>query len=436
MRAIASVIPFLFTIALTMPSVAQPTPPDSLTWEDAVRLTLQNHPVIRQAEDGAAAAHARIGSNRSYSLPDLSLSGTYVRLEPVSSVALGGGPSIDLYPHDNYDFHLDLQWTLYDFNRISTNVKLAESGYQASLDNIDMAKSNLTYQTISIFNAILILRQTILVIDDQIDALKQHLDVTVRKIQAGTATDYDSLTTKVRIAVADNQRIDAVHALETQEILFRQMTGISTEVPISLKGEFAAMAPPPDLDSATAAAQNQRIELTLARDAENIATVQSQLASMGDRPILGLDLTSGFKNGYFPKLNAAKANATLGLFLQVPFFDGHRTHYKEIEAEANLSSAGDHTADLKRQIESEVKQAIAGVQSSLEKLKSSDIQIRQAEMAVQIAKNRYEAGVVTNLDLIDAETALSETRLMRLRAQYEYTVSLSALNKSTGKKLW
>ena len=53
-----------------------------------------------------------------------------------------------------------------------------------------------------------------------------------------------------------------------------------------------------------------------------------------------------------------------------------------------------------------------------------------------MARVRYDAGVVTNLDLLDAEMTLSQVKLIRLRAFYTYTESLNALNRATGRKIW
>lgn len=415
---------------------AQTPASDSLTLEQAVHLALQNHPAVQQAEYGVAASEARIGASRSSLYPDISFDGSYVRIGPVPKFDLPGEGSLKLAPYDNYDLHLGLNKTLYDFGRINTTVKLAESARQSASDYVDLVKSNLAYQTIATFNNILILHQTILVVDEQIDALRQHLDVAVKKIQAGTATEYDTLTTQVRIAVAQNDRIDALHALVTQEVIFRQLTALPPDRPIILKGSFSEVVPQPERDSLVVVAGKQRPELQLSRDAENSATVQTELASLGDRPTLGVGFTSGFKNGYEPNLNTWTGNFTAGLELNIPLFNGHRTHHQQNEAQANLNSARARTIDLQRQVLSEVDQAVAGVTSSLDKIKSSDIQIREAEQALSMAKTRYEAGVITNLDLLDAQTTLSQVKLIRLRALYDYTVSLNALDKATGRRVW
>ncbi|SYZ72573.1 putative Outer membrane efflux protein [Candidatus Zixiibacteriota bacterium] len=408
---------------------------DSLTMEQSIKMVLENHPLVQQAMQAESAAAARTGASRSAYFPDITFSGDYTRLGPVASIELGGEP-FDLYPANNYDLHLGLHQTIYDFGKTRVEVDASRSGQKSAADYLTLVKSNLAYQTIAVFNAILILHQNISVLDEQIGALNEHLEVAQKKVQAGTATDYDVLTTKVRIAMAQDEKIDAANALTRQEIIFRQLTGIPQQNPIILKGDFSASETNLNQDSLLTTADSQRPELTLAHDAENVASIQKSLASLGDKPSLAFDFTSGFKNGYVPNLNEWKANYTAGLLLKIPIFSGHKTGFHEKEAEANLYSARARTADVQRQIKSEVEQALAAVNSSREKIQNAELQVRQAQDALTLARARYEAGVITNLDLLDTQTTLSQAKLVHLRAVYNYTVSRNALDRASGKKIW
>jgi outer membrane protein len=409
---------------------------DSITVEQAVGLTLKNHPSIRQAEFGISASGARIDASRSAHYPDISLNGEYVRIGPVPQFDLPGQGPLELAPFNNYDLHLGLRQTLYDFGKTNAAIRLAETSRQTARDYVDLVRFNLAYQTTNLFNNILILHQRIAVLDEQLQTLNQHLEMSVRKMNAGTATDFDTLTIQVRIAVVRSDSIDASYALEKQEIMFRQLTGLQSDVPINLRGAFASDKTTLKTDSLIAAALRQRPELILSRDAETNATSQSQLVSLGNRPLLALNIASGFKNGYEPNLNTWRGNYAAALELKIPVFNGYKTKHQVAEADANLNSVRAHSADLELQIISEVSQAIAGVNSSMEKIASTETQVRQAEEAVSMARVRYSAGVITNLDLLDAETTLSQTKLIRLRAFYDYTVSLNALDRATGKRVW
>ncbi len=426
----------LLIASSTSTLLAQPVNPDSLTLERSVRMTLENHPLIQQALYGVDAAGARIGTSRTPYYPDILVDGIYERLDPVAKINLPELGAFELYPADNYDFHVELRQILYDFGRTGTSVTLAESEHKSAVDNVDLVKFNLAYQTIAVFKSMLILREEINVLDEQIDVLDAHLKASTDMIRAGTATDFDTLTTAVRTAVVRNQRIDVVHRLDDLGIALRRLTGWPADQPIGVKGSFVEEIMAVNPDSVTSAALRQRPELVLSIDEESSAATRARFASLGRRPFLALNMTSGFKNGYIPDLNDLEANIAAGVQLAIPIFDGHETRYRTAEADANLRAAEMHTADVRRQVLSDVDRAVVGVRTSLQKLNTSEIQVRQAEEALSMAQTRYEAGVATNLDVLDAQSALSDVKLIRLRALYDYTVSLSALDRATGKKPW
>jgi len=301
---------------------------------------------------------------------------------------------------------------------------------------VEEVKSEIAYRTISVFNSILILRQSVSVLDEQIEALDRHLDISRKKVLTGTATDFDVLTTQVRIATAEDERIDASNALKSQEISFRELTGLAPDQPVVVRGEFAGDSLSLDSASLVEEALRQRPEMAVSRGAESGAALQLRLSGLGDRPSLALNFTSGLKTGYVPNLDTWTPNFTAGLLLQFPLFDGHRTKFRKSEAMASLDSARAATEDLKRRIAAEVDQAVSNAGAALEKIRNAEILVEQAEAAVHMAGSKYEAGVITNLDLLDAQTTLTQAKLNHLRALYNYSVSLTALDEATGKKIW
>jgi outer membrane protein TolC len=425
--------PFLM-LGISIPVKAQVH--ESLTVEQAVRLVLESHPAIQQAIQYVAASQARIDQSRSAYYPDISGDGSYARIGPIPEITVGPGEAFKLYPENNYDFHVGLRQTVYDFGRRSTGVELAQTGQQAAGDKADLVKSNLAYQTIAVFYSILFLGQDIAVLDEQIEALNQHLLVTEKKAQAGTATDFDILTTRVRVAAATSQRVDVASMLENQKTVLHQLLGMPSEAVVELKGDFAAIPISLNADSLITIAMQRLPELRLSRNAETSAGFQRRLASLADRPTVNANIMYGFRNGYFPNLNTLKGNWIAGADLQVPLFNGHRTRGRVNEADANLSAAQAHTRDLERRAFAEIKQAIEDVTASLEKLQTSELQVRQAEDALSNARVRYDAGVITNLDLLDAQTSLSNARLVHLRALYDLVNSRYALDQATGAQPW
>ncbi len=144
------------------------------------------------------------------------------------------------------------------------------------------------------------------------------------------------------------------------------------------------------------------------------------------------NLAYGLKNGYIPNLDVLRGNWVAAVSVQVPIFDGYRTRSQEQESEANLRAARAHTLDVQHAVTSEVLQAISDVRASLDKIQTSELQVRQARQAIDVATVRYESGDVTNLDLIDAQTALAQAELFHLQALYHYILSRYRLDKSIG----
>jgi outer membrane protein len=431
LRHIALILSFVFTLISN--SFSQT---DSLTLDEAIQQVVKNHPLIEQAQQRVQASQARVDESRSPFYPELDATALYSRIGPIPSIDIPGMGSFSLYPENNYDAHVAARQTLCDFGRRSTQSALARSEKQTAEDNIGYVKSELAYRTVQIFYTILFLQEDMRVLDEEINALNEHLSISEKKAQTGSATDFDVLTTRVRVANAQSQKVDVESALQKQIIVLKRLMGIPEDQEIQLQGDFSSQSSEINPDSLMSDALTQRREMILARDAETSLEIQHRLASLGDRPSLKANLLLGVKNGYFPDLNQAKVNWVAGAQVQMPLFNGFRTRYRKQESEANLAAARAHTRDVSQQVRSDVQQALADIRAKQEKIQATQLQLEQAEQALSLAKKQYEIGVITNLDLLDAQTSHLEANLNHLRALYQMILSRYALEKAAGSKIW
>jgi outer membrane protein len=425
-----------FVLIFINSAFSQSQTENSMTLDQAIQEVMKNHPLIEQAQERVRASQARVDQSRSTFYPELDAVGQYSRIGPVPSIDIPDLGSFALYPENNYDAHVAARQTLYDFGKRSTQSALARSEKQTAEDNIEQVKSELAYQTVQVFYTILFLQEDIQVLDDEISALNEHLSISEKKAQTGSATDFDVLTTRVRVANANSQKVDVESALQKQTIALKRLMGIPAEQGIELRGDFTSQNMEINPDSLESDALAQRREMILARDAETSLEIQHRLASLGDRPSLKANLLLGVKNGYIPDLNKPKVNWVAGAQVQMPIFNGFRTRYHRQESEANLAAARAHTRDVSQQVRSEVQQALADIRAKQEKIQATQLQLEQAEQALSLAKKQYEIGVITNLDLLDAQTSHLEANLTHLRALYQMVLSRYALDKAAGSKIW
>jgi len=128
----------------------------------------------------------------------------------------------------------------------------------------------------------------------------------------------------------------------------------------------------------------------------------------------------------------ARGNWMWGVQARVPLFDGGRVSHQEDEAQASVQAEQAHRRDVEQQVRSDVEQVVADVRAALSKVQISQVQLQQAQDAVAIARTRYETGSITNLDLLDAETAESTAKLTSLQTLYRFILSKYELERATG----
>jgi outer membrane protein TolC len=408
---------------------------DSLTVEQAVQRVLQTHPAIDQALANIRAAEARTSQASSAKLPGVTSEASYTHIGPVPEFSFPVLGSFVLAPADAYSAHVAGQYTFYDFGRTGSAVDLSRSREQTLRDAMELTKTNLSLQTIRVFYTIILLQKSMKVQDEQIEALNQHLSVTQKRVEAGTATSFDVLTTQVRVAGAQNQKVDIQNSLQKQEATLGQLLNLPSQSLPLIYGSFQQTAMSLNIDSLSRLAMEQRTELKLAHDAEQSAERQKAVNSLGNMPTLKVSAVYGLNNGYEPNIYPVRGNWVWGAQAQVPIFDGGRVGHQEEEAEAAVQSEQAHGRDVEAQIRSDVEQVVADVQAAASKVEISELQLRQAHDAVTIARTQYETGSITNLDLLDAVTAESAAKLMNLQALYRLVISKYDLERAIGASL-
>ena len=185
----------------------------------------------------------------------------------------------------------------------------------------------------------------------------------------------------------------------------------------------------------TAALQN-RDEMKLASEKAKLAEIRYSITDYQNKPVLSGFLSGGVKNGYIPYMNDPKANFVAGIGVKVPIFDGHRKVYNQLQAKSAIQVNDQETEIVRRNIVEEVVESQSNLQASQKKVDQSELQLRQATQAYALAKVSFDSGVITNLELLDGSTAVSESRLMVLKSKIDFTVNVYKLKSAIGERLY
>ncbi|HEX7502807.1 MAG TPA: TolC family protein [Acidobacteriota bacterium] len=413
-------------------SFAQTGGGGTLTVAEAVTQVLQHNNSLREAEDAIAVITAKVGQSRSGLFPAVFAELAYARLGPTSEFALPGLGTFQLFPFDNYDAHVGAHYMVYDSKRTARTIELAGSQVASAVDRKEMVRRDLEFQTGQLFYAIIFLQDQSRIQDEHIHMLEEHLETTRRRLASGTATELDVLNTQSRLVSAQNQKLELENSLEKQSIMLKRLLGRRGDEPLELIGELSYQPGGPAPEELIAAALQRRVEARAIRSLLETNAIQYKLAGLRDKPAVTLNASAGVKNGYIPDLNKPILNFVLALNADIPIFDGHLTRYQKAEVAASAKGLDHRGQEVAEMIRADVLQALADVRTSEKELQLVAIPIQQSKKALEFATARYEAGTVTQLDVIDAIEACSLTQLMQLQALYKCVVSTLNLRRASG----
>ena len=146
--------------------------------------------------------------------------------------------------------------------------------------------------------------------------------------------------------------------------------------------------------------------------------------------------SGGAKNGYIPDLNKITPNYVLGFGLRITLIDGMKNKYNFLQAQSAINSMSYESELTKRTISDEVYEAEARMVAEKKKISQFVLQLEQALRVFSLAETSFKSGVITNLDLLDANTAVSESKLMLLKARIDYALSIYKLKAAMGERLY
>jgi outer membrane protein TolC len=429
---------FLSLLAAGLLSVqsVQSQEKDSLTLTTIINEVVQNHPAVLKASEDLRVADAKIGIARSGTLPNVDFTSSYSRVGPVPVIEVPNLGSFSLVPHDNYAATFNVNQTIYDFGKTDRSIELEKEGKELSRQSIEQVKQKLSQAVISNYYTLVYLQEALKIKDEQLKTLNEHLNYIKKKQETGSATQYEILTTQVRISTIENQRTDIETARQIQVAQLNSLLGKPESTNQVVKNELQVTMPPSQNDALMEAAMQNRDEMKLASEKAKLAQLRYNLTDVQNNPVINGFVSGGMKNGYTPNLYDPKPNFVAGLGLKIPISDGKRSKYNLQQAQSAIQGNNQDTEITRRSIVNEVVESEANVQASQKKVEQGELQLRQASQAYSLAKVRYESGVITNVELLDGSTAISESRLQLLKAKIDYTVSLYKLKSAIGERLY
>ncbi len=416
--------------------VAVTTDADSLSLKSIIERVVTTHPSVKDAEEAINNANARIGLAKTGYNPVVDLEASYTNIGPVVKLSIPDLGTFQLYPVNNYAAAVNFHQVIYDFGRTRQNVELENENKNIGEQALEQVKQKMSMLAVNNYYTLVYLQAAILIKDEEIVTLNEHLQHVEKMIATGSATEYQLLSTRVKISTVESQRVDLLAALEAQQSFLNSMIGNDNNAKPAVKNDLTAELPQIESDSLLSYAYHNRDEVLINEKKTALAELRYGMVKLQNKPMLSLQASAGAKNGYIPDLNRITPNYVVGLGFRVPLFDGNKTKYNLAQVQSVITSLAYESEYTRRNVSDQLTQAEVYMYAAKEKISHFDLQLQQALKAYSLAQTSFESGVITNLDLLDANTAVSESKLMLLKARIDYAASVYTLKAALGERIY
>jgi outer membrane protein len=255
-------------------------------------------------------------------------------------------------------------------------------------------------------------------------------------LATGSATEYQVMTTKVRISAVESQKVDLVATQKAQQAALNSLLGNDNSVGPVVRYELSMIIPVISADSVLAYAYRNRDEVLINEEKASLAELKYGMTKLQNKPMISFQASGGAKNGYIPYLNRLTPNYVVGLGLMIPIYDGMKNKYNLSQAQSVITTLSYEAEYTKRNISNEVYESVELMNAAYSKISQYELQLKQAQKAYSLAETSFKSGVITNLDLLDANTSVSESSLMLLKSKIDFTASVYKLKAALGERIY
>lgn len=392
----------------------------ALTLAAAIDGALCANPQTRLAWANARAQAAQVGVAQAAYLPSL------------SATAGTGRARLADVDRDQRSVAASLSWLVFDFGGRAATLENARQLLAAANATQDATVQSLLLATTQAYYQAQALEAALAAAVASERAAETSFRAAEARYRAGSAAPADRLQARTAWSQAQLNRIAADGSLKTAQGALNALIGRDAQRPLALatltQGEPAANFEQ-NVDALVDTARRRRPDFQAALAQAQAARASVDAARAAHLPSLSLGMTAS--DAHTAGLGDTRSGS-VGLTLNVPLFTGFATHYRVRAAEAQVEARAATAESLRLQVAQDVWNAYQALTTATQTTRSSADLLASAEAADQVARGRYEAGVGSLLDLLNAQSALASARQQRVQALFNWNVARVALAQAMG----
>jgi outer membrane protein len=285
---------------------------------------------------------------------------------------------------------------------------------------------------------VLLAQDTVAFSQSQLNAIGQQLEQAKRNFEVGTATITDTHEAQSRYDITVSTEIAARNDLEIRKRQLELLIGRAAPGLSPLGARFALRQPEPDsMERWAADALDNNLQVRINREGLNFASKEIERNRAGHRPTLDAFATYSDQNSSsssvgLPGLGTDNTRV-VGVQLAIPIYQGGFVSSLVREAVANEDRARQDLENARRTAELSARQTFLGVTSGIAQVKALEAALVSSRSSFDSTRLGQEVGVRTQIDVLNAQQQLSQTRRDLAQAKYNYILALLRLRAAAGR---
>ena len=267
---------------------------------------------------------------------------------------------------------------------------------------------------------------------ESVDRLQAHLDNVIAQYNVGIVARADVLRSEVELANAQQNYITASNEYDVAEATLNNIIGTPLGTTLLLKDRLQYEPYENDMAYCLAYSEQHRPELKQAEYGVDAAEAALVVARSGHMPKVYANASNNWGGNGSDWPGDDDENWSVGVTASMNVFDSGVTWSKIHAAQENLAKAKESQRQIKDNVELEVRTDYLNLREAEKRITTTQVAVASAEEDYHIAVVRYQAGVGTNIDVMDAQEALTQAKTNYYQALYNYNTSKAALNTSMG----
>ena len=401
--------------------------------EDCLKLALTHNKILQRMTQEMEVARGEKLKAYSAILPNVGLTGDYQRLDEVSSFTISDR-KVSLGDVDNYSVGLRVTQPIYAGGSIIPKLHAGRLFLLLADETVQAAVQDVVYAAAHAYYNVLLNQHLLDISADAVRSAKAHLENVEQKRKGGIASDFDVLRAQVELSNFEAQLIQNKNAINIAKAQLLKVMGVSQESDVILSDELVYVASKFTMEQAVEIAYRSRPDL---RGREFDIRLQKELLKIAKSRYL--PVISGYYQNIWSKpdphsmmqIEWGHAWQT-GLQATFPIFDGFAREGEIIKQKARLKQAQIDLVDSEETALFELTSARLSIENAEEFVQSQQLNLTRAKEGLRLAEVGYKEGTKTQVEMIDAQTALTTARVNYYQAIYSHVVAKLALQKAMG----